>query len=289
MSDTDPAKRGRLLTVSPSRLALWLDCPKAYRMRYLDRPRPPMPPQRAVVSIGNSAHAALSRFWDLQPHDRTPDGVQGLLGEVWQESGFEGVEQSRWWRRRVAMWLVDYLRGVDRDRDPMAVERTVALPTATLAISGRVDRVEERDGELVVIDYKTSANPPEPHAARTSLALGLYALALSRMFRRPVRRVELHHLPTRSHVAHRHTEISLQRKLVEAESIGEDLIAAHTDFDAHGLGAASFEARPSALCRWCPVQQSCEQGRQVGPAMSGSAGLDRLAAAGAQSAEEAPD
>lgn len=276
----------RLLTVSPSRLGVWLDCPKAYRLQYLDRPRPSMAPQRAIISIGNSAHAALSRFWDLERESRTPAGVGRLLGEVWQEAGFDSVERSSRWREAVTGWVVDYLRHIDRDREPVAVERTVALRTPALAITGRVDRVEDRDGDLVVIDYKTGASPPEPDAARTSLALGLYAIALSRMFRRPVRQVELHHLPTGAVVTHRHTEPSLQRKLAEAESIGADLIDAHADYEAHGPSSPSFEARPSALCRWCPVQEHCEEGLRLGPAWPSTAGLERLAAACAQPPEE---
>jgi putative RecB family exonuclease len=272
--------------VSPSRLGVWLDCPKAYRLQYLDRPRPPLAPQRAVASIGSSAHAALSRFWDLAPELRTPAGVRSLVSEVWQEAGFDSAERSTRWREAVTGWVVDYLRHIDRDREPVAVERTVALRTAALAITGRVDRVEDRDGDLVVIDYKTSASPPEAETARTSLALGLYAIALSRMFRRPVRQVELHHLPTGAVVTHRHTEPSLQRKLAEAESIGADLVDAHADYEEHGPSSRVFEARPSALCRWCPVQEHCEEGLRLGPAWPSTAGLERLAAACAQPPEE---
>ncbi|MGB7447709.1 MAG: PD-(D/E)XK nuclease family protein [Ornithinimicrobium sp.] len=262
--------------MSPSRLALWLDCPKAYRLQYLDRPRRPPAPQRAIVSIGNSAHAALSHFWDLPPGEQTPDGVRSLLGRLWQHAGFEDPEQSAQWRVLVGRWLVDYLRGTDRENQPVALERTVALRTASLAVTGRVDRVEDRDDELVVVDYKTGSSPPEPDSARTSLALGLYAVALSRMFRRPVRQVELHHLPTGTVVGHRHTELSLTRKLAEAESIGVDIALAHADFETQGAASLLFEARPSALCRWCAVQEHCEQGRRMGPSQPLSAGLERL-------------
>jgi len=266
----------RLLSVSPSRLTLWLDCPKAYRLQYLDRPRRPPAPQRAIVSIGNSAHAALSHFWDLPEQERTPQGVMRLLARLWQHAGFDGPQQSMRWQAAVGGWLVDYLRGIDRERQPVALERTVALRTSSLAVTGRVDRVEERGGELVVVDYKAGSSPPAPDAARTSLALGLYAVALSRMFRRPVRQVELHYLPTGERVVHRHTEVALERKLAEAESIGADIALAHADFESRGIDSTSFEARVSALCRWCPVQEQCEQGQRMGPAWPLSAGLDRL-------------
>lgn len=272
----------RLLSVSPSKLGQWLDCPRAYRLTYLDRPRPSKAPQRAIISIGNSTHAALSQFWDLPEAQRTPAAVTALLARLWQRSGFADEAQSALWQQRANGWVLDYLRGIDRSGQPVAIERTVAMPTPTLAVTGRVDRVEERDGELVVIDYKTGARAVEPGSARTSLALGLYALALSRMFRRPVRLVELHHLPTGSVDSHRHTDESLARKLSEAESIGQDLRAAEADFAVHGADSAAFEAAPSALCQWCAVQAHCPPGLAVGPPHPGWVGLEKF-----QPAEEA--
>ncbi len=283
---TGPTQPSRLLSVSPSKLGQWLDCPRAYRLRYLDRPRPSTAPQRAIASIGNSTHAALAQFWDLPESERTPTRVHELVARVWQRSGFADQGQSEQWRGRATSWVIDYLRTIDRLAQPAAVERTVSMPTATLAITGRVDRVEERDGEFVVIDYKTGSKGVEPGSARTSLALGLYALAMSRMFRRPVRLVELHHVPTGSVDAHRHTDESLARKLAEAESIGLDLRAAEQDYAERGVDAQSFAPAPSALCRWCDVQQHCPAGLAVGPAHPGWVGLDALAAT-AQAAQSA--
>ncbi|CAN5531144.1 PD-(D/E)XK nuclease family protein [soil metagenome] len=270
--------RGRLLSVSPSRLGQWLSCPRAYRMTYLDRPRPAQSPQRAIISIGNSVHATLSQFWDLPAEKRTPQQVQRLLAGLWQVSGFADATDSEHWRRQASVWVVDYLSTIDRTREPVAVERTVAMPTPALAITGRVDRVEDRGGEFVVIDYKTGAGVAEPGGARTSLAMGLYALALSRMFRRPVRTVELHHIPTGMRDAHTHSDESLARKLDEAESIGIDLRRAEDDYASRGAESQMFEPVPSALCRWCPVQAHCEPGLAMGEPQPGGAGLEALAA-----------
>ncbi len=277
----------RLLAVSPSRLGQWLSCPRAYRMIYLDRPRPAKSPQRAIISIGNSVHATLSQFWDLPIDERTPAQTRRLLAELWQASGFEDLSQSERWRQRAAGWVVQYLGSIDRTTQPVAVERTVAMPTRDLAVTGRVDRVEERDGELVVIDYKTGAGAATAGAARTSLALGLYALSLSRMFRRPVRTVEFHHIPSGMRDSHVHTEESLARKLGEAESIGIDVRRAEADFAERGAGSPMFEPVTSALCRWCSVQAHCAPGRAVGPPQPGWAGLDALAEA-AESPQRGP-
>ena len=50
----------RLYPCTPSRLNTWLDCPRRYRMTYLDRPRPDKGPPWAHNSVGASVHNALA-------------------------------------------------------------------------------------------------------------------------------------------------------------------------------------------------------------------------------------
>lgn len=264
----------RLYSASPSRLNAWLDCPRRYRMQYLDRPRPTARPQRAHTSVGIATHNALRDFWDLPLAERTPAGVARLVRSAWIDVGFRDPEQSTRWRVRTQERVTAYLRGIDRVTQPIGIERTVALRTASVALSGRIDRLDERDGELVVVDYKTSRVPSTADEARTSLPMALYAVATARMFRRPCVRVELHHVPTATVAAHTHTEASLQRKVGEAESLASDLRRADAEFAELGVESARFPARPSPLCTWCDYRAHCPEGQRMGPEKSSWAALD---------------
>ncbi|HYO85309.1 MAG TPA: PD-(D/E)XK nuclease family protein [Dermatophilaceae bacterium] len=263
-----------LYRASPSRMAAWLDCPRRYRMTYLDRPVPTPRAQRAHTSIGVVTHGVLRDFWDLPPERRTPQEVRALVSGGWVDVGFRDADQSARWQRRVGDQIVDYLRGVDRTRQPAGLERTVAFRTASLAFTGRVDRLDERAGRLTVVDYKTGRAVPVIEDALTSLALGLYAAAVSRMWRRACLRVELHHLPTGTVVGVEHSEESLARKVAEAESIVRDLVRADACFKRDGPGAAVFPTRPGPLCPWCDLRRHCPEGQRVGPEKSSWAGLD---------------
>ena len=108
-----------------------------------------------------------------------------------------------------------YLGGLDPRHPPVGIERTVAFRTRTIALTGRVDRLDDRGGELVVVDYKTSRRASTTDEARTSLPMALYAAAVWKMFRRRCVRVELHHVPTGTVAAHTHTDESLTRKVAE--------------------------------------------------------------------------
>ncbi|TWP33742.1 RecB family exonuclease [Leekyejoonella antrihumi] len=269
-----PGMPQRLYRASPSRLTTWLDCPRMYRMAYLDRPTPPRRRQRAHTSVGLTTHNVLRDFWDLPAQQQTPAGVNELVRTSWIDLGFKDPAQSNRWRGRVSDEVVGYLRGIDRDLRPLGIERTVGLKTDQITMSGRIDRLDDRDGELVVVDYKTSRRPLDPDGARTSLALAMYAAASSRIFHRQCSRVELHHVPTREVIAHEHTQESLTRKVAEAESIAADLRKADAVYAELGVEAPQFAPRPSPLCRWCDFRQLCPEGQAMGPEQSSWAALE---------------
>lgn len=268
-----------LYVASPSRMLRYQDCPRAYRMLYLDRPRPAVRAQRAHTSVGVSTHNALRAWWDEPLAGRTPSAGAALVRSGWVDAGFESSEQSMQWRESTAQAVSSYLEAVDPVREPLWLERSVAFRTPTLGLHGRVDRLDDRDGELVVVDYKTSRNPSTEQDARTSLPLALYAVAAARMTRRTCVRVELHHVPTGTVVGYQHTPESLQRKVSEAESIVADLRRADADFREIGIESELFAPRTSALCPWCDVRAHCREGQQVGPERPSWAALAPIAAA----------
>ena len=264
----------RLFRASPSRLLAWLDCPRRYRLQYLDRPSPPSRPQRAHTSVGVAVHNALRDWWDLPPAQRTAEAGTELVRSSWIEAGFRDTEQSLRWRGRAQEQVSTYLAGVDSGRQPLGIERTVSLKTSLLALQGRIDRLDEREDGLVVVDYKTSRTPPVDDDARTSLPLALYAAAAWKMFRRRCVRVELHHLPTGQVASHEHTGDSLKRKIDEAESIARDAQRAEADYAELGVDAGRFPARVGPLCQWCDYRAHCPAGQAAGPEKSGWAALE---------------
>ena len=256
----------RLYPCTPTRLLTWLDCPRRYRFAYLDRPAPPKGPPWAHTGLGTSVHTALASWWRLPLRERTPERGAGLVREGWVREGYRDEAQSREVRERAAAWVRSYLADVDPRAEPLGVERTVSAPTATLVLSGRVDRIDERpDGTVVVVDYKTGRRPPSDDDARGSLALGVYAVAAARTLRRPCAVVELHHLPTGTVAAASHGPDGLARKVAEAESIAREARAADEAYARGDTTEETFPARPSSMCSWCDFRGVCAQGRAAAP------------------------
>src|ERR1700729_79989 len=181
----------RLYTCTPTRLSTWLDCPRRYRMTYLDRPPPPKGPPWAHNSLGASVHNTLAGWWRLPRRGRSVAAAGDLLARGWLTDGFADDAQSPQHRARARKMVQEYVAGLDPADEPAGVERTVATRTDLIAVSGRIDRLDDRrtaagtQGELVVVDYKTGRHVLTADDARSSLALALYALAAARVMRRP--------------------------------------------------------------------------------------------------------
>ncbi|GAB3421614.1 RecB family exonuclease [Flindersiella endophytica] len=339
----------RLVRATPTRLTGWLDCPRRYRFTYLERPTPQKGPPWAHNSLGAAVHTALAQWWRLPVARRTPEAAGALLVNGWLTDGFRDRDQSERWRELAREMVEDYTAGLDPSDEPIGVERTVALRTPVLALSGRADRIDERlpappgddldddpdawprsastagqspvgsvagtatatganssgpapdtstaadpsptgtvrgnataadagerpPVELVIVDYKTGRHVPTTDDARGSLALAVYAAAAQGTLRKPCRRVELHHLPSRTVVSWQHTTQSLTRHIERANAIGEEVAEAEAAYpDLHGDEVDTvFPARPGPQCRWCDFAAHCPQGREAFPARRSWEGL----------------
>ncbi|WP_375499727.1 RecB family exonuclease [uncultured Jatrophihabitans sp.] len=267
----------RLFSCTPSRLATF-SCPRRYRFTYLDRPTPPRGAPWARTTVGAVAHLALAQWWSLPRAHRTPDEGASLVERNWQPYGFRDDLQANQACVATAEHVRDYLTDrvtsrVDPAVDPIGVERMVAVRTEQLAVSGRVDRIDERGDELVIVDYKTGRNPLDTDDARDSQALALYVLGARRTLRRACRRVELHHLPTGTVAAFEHTDESLRAHLDGAEHTAQQIVAATDQLTAGADADAVFPAAASASCSWCDFRGVCPEGRAASEPFEPWAGL----------------
>ena len=266
----------RLYPAAPSRLSTYLDCPRRYRMAYLDRPQPPKGPPWAHNSVGAAVHTALARWWDLPEQRRTPEAGGTLVMRGWLTDGFRDQKQASEARARARAYVERYLADVDPTVRPIGIERTVSVKTERASLWGRVDRIDERPEEgVVIVDYKTGRSVLTVDDARTSMALAVYAAATARTLRRSCTRVELHHLPTGVVVAWDHTEESRGRHQRRADAQAAELgslDAAHQEGISRAEADEGFPVRVGPRCGWCDFRSSCGPGQSV-PAREPWAGL----------------
>jgi RecB family exonuclease len=208
-------------------------------------------------------HNALRALFDLSVERRTPDRAAHLVEQYWSNEGFRDDGQASTYRDRARRWVADYVSDHGDCGEPVGLERWVSTPAGSIVAEGRVDRIDQRGDELVVVDYKTGRRTLTDEDARSSQALALYVLAARRTLRRPCRRVELHHLPSRAVVAWEHSEVSLKRHLSRMEESAADAALATDTLAAGGDAEVLFPPRPTRSCAYCDFRRHCPEGRDA--------------------------
>lgn len=270
-----------LLRAVPRRLDTYEQCPRQYRLHYVDRPGPAAGAPQTATLLGVATHAALSAALD-GTDPATPERAVEHLARVWPDADanyWRTSAQSGDWYRRFQNWLWRY---VDTHFTPdpprtFGVERTVAAPSLTLgiAVEGRVDRIDNRDGEPVIVDYKTGREAPTEQTARSSRTLAMYAYGAWKTFRQPTLRVELHHIPTGTVAAATHTTDTLRRHLTRAADVTYDIQAAAGKLRDGADPDATFPTNPGPLCSYCLFRRHCPDGQAAADDVPPWASLDR--------------
>jgi RecB family exonuclease len=231
LDEISPAHPGRV--ASPTRLQTWASCPHAYFMQTVlhvepvERPEDIM--QLAPIDRGSLVHEVLDRFiaevrgradagrpWRDDDHRR----LRAIAEEVSADAEARGLTGRRLlWRRDRRLILAELDAFLDADEqyratgiaETLATELAFGMPDGggaavevplgdgrVVRVRGRADRVDRRsDGDLVVIDYKTSSDRgyktlshDDPVTAGTRLQLPVYAYAARAAYGAPDTRVE---------------------------------------------------------------------------------------------------
>jgi DNA helicase-2/ATP-dependent DNA helicase PcrA len=224
-------------------------CPLKYK--YIHLLRVPVREHHAIA-YGRALHEAISAFLRARAagHAMTEAELLRAFDAAWTNEGFLSREHEE--LRRAAGEAA--LRRFHQDEaargvPPARVEQPFGVRLAGEWFEGRWDRIDERDGRVAIVDYKSSEVREQREAdrrARESLQLKLYALAYGEAHGRLPDRVELRFIESGLAGAH----------APDAAWAADALEAVRAA--AAGLRACDFTARPGYLqCSTCPFRQIC--------------------------------
>jgi putative RecB family exonuclease len=242
---------------SHSRLQALADCPRRYRLRYVDRIVEAF--QTVEAFVGSLVHEALQWAYMERESRSAPsaDDVLERYDSAWRSRMGPGIRvvvdgrRPEEYREEGAAMLRRHVAGTfAADRmETLAVEPKVELQVRGAAYVGYVDRLARANGMLHVIDYKTGRSVPDSIEAAGLQARG-YGVAV----------LERH---GGLEVGIRYEYLRQGRVLEEtfprsasaavAEAIGVRIEAAQA-----AERAGDFPARPGPLCRWCGYRDTCD-------------------------------
>jgi putative RecB family exonuclease len=245
---------------SHSRLSAFETCPRKFQYRYVWK----LPAEGESIEgfVGKRVHEVLERLHRVAVTAGVPSlprvlfRFQQMFADAYDASRVRIAREGTpldFYRALGEQCLANYYHAhypFDRD-ETLALEEHLTFELGDgggYALQGFVDRIaRSRDGAIEIQDYKTSARAPTQAQVDEDRQLALYQIGVGRRFGadRPVRLV-WHYLR--------------QRKTLVSTRTPEQLDALANDTRAlidRIRSETAFEARPSALCRWCEYREGC--------------------------------
>lgn len=262
--DQEPSDGPRRL--SPSSAGTFRQCRRRWKYRYIEhRPDPPGIP----ALVGTFVHRVLEDLLHMHGVDRNIDVAKKLARAIWPEVeeneayiamrlGETDGRNVRWqaWRLIEAYFAMEN----PADVDVIQREQRVECELDGVPFVGIVDRIERRDGRVVVTDYKTGKAPTERYQADRLRQVLLYAAALDAIGQRPSS-ARLMYIGSRF-LETDATEEAMSEVRVELAQTWSEVNQSVADDD--------FAPSVGPLCNWCPYSADCPEGtaeieRRYGP------------------------
>ncbi len=238
-----------MIKLSPSKIEIYKQCPKRYKLHYVDKLIRKYKKDWPHISYGDSVHAALRDFFRIPPAVRSYELLEKIYRRNWVRKGFKSREEEAEWGRRGLEALRRFYETEDWAKSPICVEKNFEAKYPEVILMGRIDRVDQTpDGGLHIIDYKTGRRG-DKEKLDESLALSLYQIVVERRLRRPVTKITLHYLDTGE-------KITTVRKPEQLRDHFEELARLSQEMEMR----SSYPPKPGKFCKWCDFLEICSEG-----------------------------
>ena len=243
--------------LSPSGAGTFEQCPRRWRMRYVERL--PDPPGEAALA-GSFAHRVLELLMQRDPHERTVEVAKAIARAEWpgveadpdfRALGFDetGSKHFRWkaWQAIEGLWALEDPKAVD----VRATEHDVEADLGGVPFRGIVDRLDEEGDGLVVTDYKSGKAPSARFRRGRLDQVLLYAAAVEQATGEMPVHARLLYLGQRP--------VGIKVTREEIDSVVDKLAGTWAAINT-ACDTDEFEPRTGPLCGWCPYVDRCPEG-----------------------------
>jgi DNA helicase II / ATP-dependent DNA helicase PcrA len=260
--DLPPEVVGQLAKqVSYSQIETYKTCPLKYKYAYVLK----IPtPESATLSYGKSMHNTLKSYYDLvRKHKDGLPGIQeepslDLLLEIydqkWIGKGYESKAQELKRYKRGKQILKDfYSEFINASDNPIMLEQGFKIGSGDngdngetkFSVSGFIDRVDEIEGGVEIIDYKTGKVQSQKDIKKNP-QLSLYAVGLEQAFGLKVKRVSLLFID------------ELKKVSIEPDKALLDNLMKDFSKVVEKIRRAEFAPTPSPfVCKFCDYRKIC--------------------------------
>ena len=251
---------------SPSSINTYKQCPRKYYYSYIEK----LPSRPSIHLIrGKIVHSVLEHFFKIDIKKLPQENfmfvlkifINDMLQQFWSngEKEFEQLPLSKQQldfyhietKDMVNNWYANFLRKLAIEMKeysiPASFQRLtpkaeVEYKSQEYGVRGFIDAVHEKDGEIILMDYKTSKAPKMSNEYR--LQLGLYALMYGETHDRLPDKVGIDFLKFGEQI------LSVDEELINNAKFEAELIHINTTTTAK----ETYPMKPGPLCKFSTGQ-----------------------------------
>jgi DNA helicase II / ATP-dependent DNA helicase PcrA len=239
----------RMINLSPYKIDDYLTCPLKYK--YIHILRVPILKHHTVI-YGKILHNTVAEYFRRKLNNQkvTVEDLLAYYKNIWNDEGYLTKEHEEERLKTAEQTIRKFFEREEKiNKLPTSIEEDFKIIIGNTRISGRWDRLDEHDGESVIIDYKSSEINDQKKADRktkNSLQLDIYALAYKEKKGRLPDKVQLHFLETGLIGSDQKTPEDIEKVIEKIEEVSSV------------IRKGNFQAQPVyRACDYCPYSQIC--------------------------------
>ncbi len=241
--------------LGPSKVSTYLQCPRQYQYKYIERIPAPSSP---AAALGSTFHAIVSKARQEGWKPADAQAAAAALTELWgivrpETSDPDDPDTAKAFVAARDEWMPWFLMWAEPQED-IWIEQFFELEVLGVQLQGTVDRVYRQEQKTVISDVKTGKRTPSDSDLGTDLQLSLYSFAYRQLSGTAEDALEICQVRT--------------QKTPQTHRTDEYLAAVIADVVvpvASAIEQGVFPCNPATKfgCGYCDYQQTCPVGRGV--------------------------
>ncbi len=234
-----------------SQLAVFEKCPFQYKLKYLVK----IPSKEKPTSLfGRMMHDLLCQIAkrSIEGNIELKESLR-LYKEGWTGEWFNSKKERGLYYDLGKKIIKDFHCEIENNQlRPLflngrpALELFFRLKIKDRKIKGRIDRIDSKDGEIEIIDYK-SGKFKEKTSKEEKRQLLIYQLATQEMFNLKATKLTFHYLKENK-------KVSFLAKDLKKDEFKKELLK-----ETERIEKSDFQATPGYHCKYCDFNNICEK------------------------------
>ena len=201
-----------------------------------------------AMQYGAAIHRVLRAYFDsVRFHrDMTDEALLDLFRSELSAAGIQDHYQHELYEKQGISQLLDFLKASRGGAPPevLHLEEWFEVRIGDVTVTGRIDRIDQAGGRVIITDYKTG-KPKSQEDADESLQLSIYALAARETWGYEAERLVFLNLEENTPVITARNEAQLTEARLKVESVAQD------------IAAGEFQPKKGFHCNFCNYRNLC--------------------------------